>query len=81
MDMKQFLNEVAIGGKGLQPRGSTVDDLAAFQPVVEAALEAERLGYVERVVTHKESYTGHRFFSVLIVGALTEAGREAIAAP
>jgi len=80
MNMKQFLNEVASGGKGLQPRSSSVDDLAAFQPVVETALEAEALGYVEKVITHRESHTGHRFYSALIVIGLTDAGREAMTA-
>jgi hypothetical protein len=81
MHMKQFLNEVASGGKGLHPRSESVDDLAAFQPVVETALEAEALGYVEQVIPHKESHTGHRFYSALIVIGLTDAGREVIAAP
>ena len=80
MDMKQFLNEVAAGGKGLRPRSESVDDLAAFQPVVETALEAEVLGYVDKVIAHRESHTGHRFYSALIVVGLTDAGREAMAA-
>jgi hypothetical protein len=81
MNMKQFLNEVASGGKGLRPRSDSVDDLAAFQPIVETALEAESLGYVEKVNAHRESHTGHRFYSALIVIGLTEAGRAIISGP
>ena len=59
MHMKLFLQEVA-SGHGFKPEGNAVNDLAAFQPLVETALQAEALGYVESVVTHKESYTGQR---------------------
>jgi hypothetical protein len=78
MQMKLFLQEVA-SGHGFKPKGDAVNDLAAFQPLVETALQAEALGYVESVVTHKESYTGHRFYSALIVRGLTDSGREAAA--
>jgi hypothetical protein len=76
MHMKLFLQEVA-SGHGFKPEGNAVNDLAAFQPLVETALQAEALDYVESVVTHKESYTGQRFYSALIVRGLTDSGREA----
>lgn len=81
MDMKEFLKEVESGGKALKPRSSSVEDLAAFQPVVHTALDAEARGYVEKVVAHRESHTGHRFYCALIVIGLTDAGRQVIAAP
>jgi hypothetical protein len=77
MDMIQFLQKIATGTAFKSP-GTSMDDLVAFQPIVYTALRAEKLGYIEGVVAHKEAYTGCRFYSALSVRRITIAGRQAL---
>lgn len=80
MDMMEFLKEVASGKTGFHTSSDAIDDLATFQQLAEVALQAEALGYVDAIETRKESFTGHRFYSIVIIRrGITNTGREAIA--
>ena len=77
MHMIQFLQKIATRTAFKSP-GTSQADLAAFQPIVYMALRAERLGYIEGVVTHKETHTGRFLYSTLAVRRITMAGRDAL---
>ena len=77
MLMIPFLQKIATRTAFKSP-GTSLNDLMAFQPVVYTALRAERLGYVEGVVTHTETHTGRSLYSTLAVRRITMAGRDAL---
>lgn len=78
MNMEQLLRTAASGKFDFHPQSDSTDDLAAFQPVAELALEAQARGYVDQAIAHQEHFTGKRFYRVVVIRGLTDLGREVI---
>ena len=74
MTILHLLKLVASGKTSFEPNGDTESEMRSFQPIAAALLEAEALGYIEIVKTHRESDTGFDYYDTIIAGCITETG-------
>ena len=73
--MKDLIKQISDGRTSFEPEDTSLDELRKFQQVATALLEAERLGYIQDVITHQESDSGHNHCDCVVVGSATELGR------
>ena len=73
--MKNLIKQVMDGRTSFEPENDSLDGLRAFQRVATSLLEAERLGYIQDVIPHQESDSGHDFYDCVVVGSATEHGQ------
>ncbi len=76
--MKNLIKEIVEGRTSFEPDSDSLDGLRTFQQVAASLLEAERLGYIQDVIPHKESDSGHDFYDCVVVGSATERGQSFI---
>lgn len=77
MNMKQLLNEITNGRVSFQPTSTSTPDMKSFQVVITLILQAEKLGYITDVITHRESGSGNDFYDSVVVGGITKSGQKA----
>lgn len=79
MSMDVFLHEalrnIHSGVMSFKPESPSPDDIKKFQNLAKAIVHAHTLGYIEQMIPHKEHYSGHGHYDVILVrGGLTHEG-------
>lgn len=73
--MKNLITQIVDGRTSFEPESDSLDGLRSFQQVAASLLEAETLGYIQDVILHQESDSGHDFYDCVFVGSVTERGQ------
>lgn len=76
MNMQQLLQKVLAGQTSFDPPGHSEEDLRKFQLLATLIMKAEELGYLIDVLPHQESETGKHYYDTIVVGGITESGRD-----
>lgn len=81
MDMllHEVLRKIQAGKKSFGPDSSSLDDLEKFQSIAKIAVYAYNQGYIEKVITRKESMSGSGYYAAILVsGGLTYEGERVL---
>ncbi|HCF9254930.1 TPA: abortive infection family protein [Pseudomonas aeruginosa] len=79
MDMDLLLHEVLrkinSGVTSFKPESFSPEDLKKFQPFAKAIVHAHALGYIEKMIPHREYHSGAEHYDIILVrGGLTHEG-------
>lgn len=80
--LRSVLEEVRDGRTSFEPVGTGEQEMREFQPIAKMLAYANRQGFLENFVPHKESQTGNDWYDLVVVsGGLTFEGEEFLSAP
>lgn len=75
-ELVDVLKRIRGGQTHFEPTASTEEATKEFQSLACAVVEAERIGFIAKVVPHKESHQGALMYTnVTVVGGITHSGR------
>jgi hypothetical protein len=73
---REILTLIDSGKSSFSPEGQTEDDMAVFQSIARTLIDAENEGLIKQCKPHQESRTGNRWYDSVVVGGLTEKGKQ-----
>jgi len=80
--LRAILQEVLDGTTVFKPKSSSEQDVQDFQPISKVLAYADRQGFLEQYVPHKESSTGNMWYDLVMVsGGLSYEGEQFLATP
>lgn len=80
--LRAILQEVLDGTTVFKPKSSSEQDMQEFQPIAKVLAYADRQGFLEHYVPHKESSTGNMWYDLVMVsGGLSYEGEQFLATP
>lgn len=65
--LRAILQEVADGTTAFKPKNSSNQGMQNFQPIAKVLAYADRQGFLESFIPHKESSTGNRWYDLVMV--------------
>lgn len=78
----ELLQEIADGRKSFSPCSSSEIDMVEFQPIAKALVFADKQGYLDGFLAHKESSTANGWYdSILVKSGLTYEGEQFLRSP
>lgn len=80
--LESVLAEIAQGKQSFAPTGQSEGDIAAFQETAKVLEYANAQGFLDGYASHKESYTGHRWYvRVMVPNGLSYQGQQRLQSP
>jgi len=80
--LESVLAEIAEGRTSFGPAGQSESDIEAFQEIAKILEYANAQGFLDGYASHKESYTGHRWYvRVMVPNGLTYQGQQRLQLP
>ncbi|MET4570692.1 hypothetical protein [Rhodanobacter soli] len=81
-DLRGLLQQIKDGKKSFGPASNSPEDMAVFQDIAKALAFANDEGLLEGFASHKESYTGNRWYVVVMVkSGLSYQGQQYLEQP
>ena len=78
----ELLQEIADGRSSFSPASSAETDMVEFQPIAKVLVFANKQGYLDGFLMHKESSTANGWYdSILVRGGLTYEGEQFLQLP
>jgi hypothetical protein len=80
--LESVLGEIAGGKTLFTPAGQSEEDIESFQRVAKILEYANTHGLLDGYASHRESYTGHRWYvRVMVKNGLSYAGQQRLQSP